>query len=106
MSELGKLRRKDNCGRDECSQVKFKSPINVGCSYTTASSRLNCTPRRSHVRIVSSESENCALARWFWPDLMSERHVHTTSVCASLRWSESLYMVRLPAGSWHELPRW
>ena len=24
------------------------------------------------------------LARWFWPDLMKGRHVHTTSVCASL----------------------
>ena len=25
------------------------------------------------------------LARWFWPDLMNGRHVHTTSVCISLR---------------------
>ena len=51
MSELGKLRRKDNCGLDEC-------PVNGGCSYTTASSRLNCTPRRSHDRTVGSGSEN------------------------------------------------
>ena len=27
------------------------------------------------------------LARWFWPDLMYKRHVHTTAVCVSLRWS-------------------
>ena len=60
MSELGKLRRKDNCGTDECSQVEFKSPITGGCFYTTASSRLNCTPRSSHVRTVSSGSENCS----------------------------------------------
>ena len=60
VSELGKLRGKDNCGLYECSQVKFKSPINGGCSYTTASSRVNCTSRSSHVRTVSSGSENCS----------------------------------------------
>ena len=31
---------------------------------------------------------------------------HTTSVCGSLRWSGCLRVVRLPAGSWHGLPRW
>ena len=60
VSELAKLRGKDNCGLDECSRVKFKNPVDGGCSYTTASSRLNCTPRRSHVRTVSSGSENCS----------------------------------------------
>ena len=25
------------------------------------------------------------LSRWFWPDLMNGRHVHTTPVCVSLR---------------------
>ena len=59
VSELGKLCRKDNCRLDECSQVKFENPIIGGCSYTTASSRLNSTLRSSHVRTVSSESENC-----------------------------------------------
>ena len=52
MSEVGKLRRKDNCGFDECSRVKFINPVNGGCSYTTASSSLN--------RTVSSRSENCS----------------------------------------------
>ena len=38
--------------------------------------------------------------------MMNGRHVHTTSVCISLRWSGGLRVVRLPAGSWHRLPRW
>ena len=61
-------------------------------------------------------------ARWFWPDLTSGRHAHTTSVCVCLqlslihiseptrhdhitavciflRWSGGLCVVRLPAGS-------
>ena len=46
------------------------------------------------------------LARWFWPDLMNGIHDHTTAVCVSLRWSGGLRVVRLPAGSWHGLPRW
>ena len=45
---------------DIMSVHKFKNPINGCCSYTTASLRLNCTPRSSHVRTVSSESENCS----------------------------------------------
>ena len=44
-------------------------------------------------------------ARWFWPDLMKGRHVHTTAVCVSLQWSGGLHVVLLPAGSWHGLPR-
>ena len=31
---------------------------------------------------------------------------HTTAVCVSLQWSRGLRVVRLPAGSWHGLPRW
>ena len=46
------------------------------------------------------------LARWFWPDLMNGRHDHTTAVCVSLRWPGGLCVARLPAGSWHGLPRW
>ena len=34
------------------------------------------------------------------------RHIHTTAVCASLRWSGGLRVVRLPAGPWHGLPGW
>ena len=56
----GNCVEKTICWLNECSQVKFKNPINCGCSYTTASSRLNCTPRRSHDRTVSSGSENCS----------------------------------------------
>ena len=32
--------------------------------------------------------------RWFWSDLMNGRHVHTTSVCVSLRWSGDLCVVQ------------
>ena len=39
-----------------------------------------------------------------WPDLMNGRHDHTTAVCTSLPWS-GLHVVRLPAESWHGLPR-
>ena len=46
------------------------------------------------------------LARWFWPDLMNGRHVHTTAVCVSIRSSGDLHVVQLAAGSWHGLPRW
>ena len=37
---------------------------------------------------------------------MKGRHDHTTAVWISLRWSGGLRVVRLPAGSWHGLPRW
>ena len=37
---------------------------------------------------------------------MDGKHVHTTAVCVSLRWSGGVRVVRLPAGSWHWLPRW
>ena len=55
---------------------------------------------------LSSFPFHCALARWFWPDLMNGRHVHTTAVCVSLWWSGGLSVVRLLAWSWHRLPRW
>ena len=45
------------------------------------------------------------LARWFWPDQMNGRQVHTTSICVSLWWA-GLCVVQLPAGSWHGLPCW
>ena len=40
-----------------------------------------------------------------WSDLMNGRHVHTTSVCISLRLSGRLRVDQLPAGSWHRLRR-
>ena len=46
------------------------------------------------------------VAGWFWPDLMNERHVHTTAVCVSLRWPGSLRVVRLHTGSWHRIHLW
>ena len=46
------------------------------------------------------------LARWFWPDLMSRRHVHSTAVCVSLWWSGGLHVDWLLAGSRQGLPYW
>ena len=57
----------------------------------------------SSVCLVSFPLSLC-VARRIWPDLISRRHVHTTSVWVSLRWSGGLLVARLPAGSWHGLP--
>ena len=59
MSELGKLRRKDNCRFDECSQVTFINPIHGGCSYNPASSHLKCTLRRNHDSTVDTQKNSC-----------------------------------------------
>ena len=64
-----------------------------------------CLPTSSSVCLVFFPLSLC-LAKQFWPDLMNGRHVHTTAVCVSLRWSGGLPVVQLPAGSWHGLPRW
>ena len=45
-----------------------------------------CLPSSSSLCLVFFPLSLC-LARWFWPDLMNGRHVHTTSVCVSLRLS-------------------
>ena len=63
-----------------------------------------CLPTSSSVCLVFFPLSLC-LARWFWPDLMNGRQVHTTVVCV-LRWSWGLRVVRLLAGSWHGLPCW
>ena len=57
-----------------------------------------CLSTSSFVRVVFFPFSLC-LARWFWPDLMNGKHDHTTAVCVSLRWSEGLRVVRLPAGT-------
>ena len=38
--------------------------------------------------------------------MVNRKHVHTTSVCVSLRWSGGLCVVQLHAGFWHRLPHW
>ena len=64
-----------------------------------------CLPIPSSVCLVFFLLSLC-LARWFWPNLMNGRENYTTAVCVSLPWSGCLRVVRLPAGSWHGLPRW
>ena len=64
-----------------------------------------CLPTSFFVCLVFFLLSLC-LARWFWPDLMNERHDHTTSVCVSLLRSGGLRVVRFSAGSWHGPTRW
>ena len=66
---------------------------------------LCCLPTSSSVCPVFFALSLC-LAKWFSPDLMNGRHVHTTAVCVSLRCPVGLRVIRLPVGSWHGLPRW
>ena len=65
----------------------------------------HCLPTSSSVCPVFFPLSLC-LAKWFWSDLMNGRHDHTNAVSISLPWSGGLHVVRLPAGSWHILPRW
>ena len=82
------------------------SPLPSGaCRTPGLSIPWCCLPTSSSVCLVFFPLLLC-LARWFWPDLMSGKHDHTTAVCVSLRLSGDLRVVQLPAGSWHGLPRW
>ena len=76
------------------------------CLFSTALLDL-ANSRPVHSLMLSSHLFLClpcllplslCIERWFWPDLMNGRHVHTTAVCVSSRWSEGLRVVRLPAG--------
>ena len=42
-----------------------------------------CLPSSSSICLVFFTFSLC-LARWFWPDLLNGRRVHTTAVCVSL----------------------
>ena len=53
---------------------------------------LICLPTSSCVSPVVFLLSPC-LARWFWPDLMNERHVHTNAVCISIQWSGGLHVI-------------
>ena len=86
------------------SSVFLCSPLPSGTWWTQGLSiPWCCLPTSFSLCLVFFPLSWC-LARWFWPDLMNGRHVHTTSVCVSLWWSEGLLVVRLPAGSWHKVP--
>ena len=81
------------------------SPLPSGTWWTPGLSiPWCCLPTSSSVCLVFFPLSLC-LARWFWLDLTNGRHDHNTAVCVSLQWSRGLRVVRLPAGSWHELPR-
>ena len=81
------------------------SPLPSGTWWTPGLSiPWCCLPTPFSVYLFFSFS--LCLARWFWPDLMNRRLIHTTSVCISLWRSGSLHVVWLPAGSLHRLPCW
>ena len=72
------------------------SPLPSGtCRTPGLSIPWYCLSTSFFVRLVFFPLSLC-LARWFWPDLMSGRHEHTTAVCVSLRSSGDLYVVQLP----------
>ena len=74
------------------------SPLTSGTCWTPGLFIPWCyLPTSSAVYLVFFPLPLC-LARWFWPDLMNGKHDHTTTVCASLRWSGGLCVVQLPAG--------
>ena len=54
---------------------------------------LPCLLHQQMKMMMSSSFLSLCLARWFWPDLMNGRHVHTTSVCVSLWWPGGLCVV-------------
>ena len=88
------------------SSIFLCSPLPSGSWQTPGlSTPWCCLPTSSSVCLVFVPLSVC-LARWFCPDLRNGRHDHTTAVCVSLRWSGGIRVVRLPARSWHGLPRW
>ena len=68
------------------------SPLPSGTCRTPSLSILSCClPTSSSVCLVFFPVPFLlCYARWFWPDLTNERHVHTTAVCISLWWSGGL----------------
>ena len=61
--------------------------------FDLATSRPVCFPTSFSGCLVFFPLSLC-LAKWIWPDLMNGRHVHTTAVGVSLRWSGCLRVVQ------------
>ena len=81
-----------------CSPLPSGTWRTPGSSISYLSSHLfSCLPR-----LLSP----LCLTRWFWPDLMNRRRIHTTSVCVSLQWSGGLCVVWMATRSCHRFPRW
>ena len=88
------------------SSIFLYSPLLSGTRRTPGLSiPWCCFPTCSSVCLFFFPLSLC-LARRFLPDLMNGKDDHTTAVCVSLQWSGDLRVIRLPAGSWHGLPRW
>ena len=72
------------------SSIFLCSPLPSGTWWTPyLSIPWCCLPTSFSVCIVFFSIWLC-LARWFCPDLMNGRHVHTTSIWVFLRWSGGL----------------
>ena len=69
--------------------------------FSLFSTALWDLPNSRHVHSLTLSSYLFRL-----PCLLPPFTVHVHSVCVSLHWSGGLRVVRLPAGSWHGLPRW
>ena len=87
------------------SSIFLCSPLPAGMWQTPGLCIPWCLPTSFSICLVFFPLSLC-LARWFWPDLVNRRHVHTTSVCVSSWWTGGLCVVWLHAGSWHRLPCW
>ena len=97
-----------NCGVVEVPEMTSQPLSSIFVfffCFPLSSGTCCCLPTSSSVCLVFFPLSLC-LARWFWPDLMNGRHDHITAACVSLRSSGGLRVVRLPAGTWHGLPRW
>ena len=94
--------------RDDFTTSFLHSSLFSTALWDLANSRPSiprcCLPTSSSVCPVFFPLSLC-LARWFWSNLMNGRHDHTTAVYVYVQWSGGLRVVRLPAGSWHGLPR-
>ena len=88
------------------SSIFLCSPLPSGTWRTPGMSIPWCCLPTSFSACLVFFPLSLRLARWFWPDLMNGRHVHTTSVCISLRWSGGHRVVWVPARSRHRLPLW
>ena len=75
------------------SSIFLCSPLPRGIWWTPGLSvPWFCLSTSSSVWHVFFPLSLC-LAKWFWPDLINRRHVHTTAVWVSLRWSGGPHMV-------------
>ena len=75
-------------------------------SICLCSPLLSGTWRPLFLSVLSSLLFHTVPCKMVLASSVNGRHVHTTAVSVSLRWSGGLCVVRLPAASWQRLSRW